>query len=392
MHMTDPEDLGGLTGWVAGVITDLGAVGVGLLVALENLIPPVPSELVLAMSGYLASEGRVRRVGVRRGDAGLGGRRAGALRRRPAARASTGCAAGSTGCRWSTRERTRPRRPVVRAVRQLGRPLRPDGAGGAQPRLDPGRRGADAAAAVPRAHRGRQRRLERAVHRARLRRWATSGRTSSSTASWFDLGHLALRVDRRLVVKRHRLAALARHAPPPAPRAPPAVPPFPVIKGLPRRGAPRRRVARQGHGDHAGVGLEGGRDPGELPVGLGDAAAVGHARRRRGSGRSRLTDQNASRARPRALAQSRICVQVAGVVSSCWSDRPFMPEMPMCGVGRARRTSRRRVLQRVLQALGRVDRVLVNMFALPPKSNGMMVKTSMFACSAAAWLISRMPQ
>lgn len=57
--MSDPEDFGGLTGWVAGVITDLGEAGVGLLVAMENLVPPVPSELVLAMSGYLASEGRV---------------------------------------------------------------------------------------------------------------------------------------------------------------------------------------------------------------------------------------------------------------------------------------------------------------------------------------------
>jgi membrane protein DedA with SNARE-associated domain len=62
--MSDPQDLGGLTGWVADVITDLGEVGVGLLVALESIIPPVPSELVLAMAGYLASEGRVSLVGV----------------------------------------------------------------------------------------------------------------------------------------------------------------------------------------------------------------------------------------------------------------------------------------------------------------------------------------
>jgi membrane protein DedA with SNARE-associated domain len=62
--MAEPQDLGGLTGWVAGVITGLGEAGVGLLVALENLIPPIPSELVLAMAGYLASEGRVNVVGV----------------------------------------------------------------------------------------------------------------------------------------------------------------------------------------------------------------------------------------------------------------------------------------------------------------------------------------
>jgi membrane protein DedA with SNARE-associated domain len=58
----DLGQLGGLTGWVASVIEALGAVGVGLLVALENLIPPIPSEIVLAMAGYLAGEGRVNVV------------------------------------------------------------------------------------------------------------------------------------------------------------------------------------------------------------------------------------------------------------------------------------------------------------------------------------------
>ncbi|MFY1690149.1 DedA family protein [Plantactinospora sp. WMMB782] len=58
----DPTQVGGLTGWIAGVIDSLGVPGVGLLVALENLIPPVPSELVLAMAGYLAGEGRMNVV------------------------------------------------------------------------------------------------------------------------------------------------------------------------------------------------------------------------------------------------------------------------------------------------------------------------------------------
>jgi membrane protein DedA with SNARE-associated domain len=59
---SDPRDFGGLTGWVAGVIDSLGVAGVGLLVALENLVPPVPSELVLTMAGYLAGEGRMNVV------------------------------------------------------------------------------------------------------------------------------------------------------------------------------------------------------------------------------------------------------------------------------------------------------------------------------------------
>ncbi|GIE93960.1 DedA family protein [Paractinoplanes rishiriensis] len=55
-------ELQGLTGWVASVIAALGEVGVGLLVALENLIPPIPSEIVLSLAGYLAQEGRMNVV------------------------------------------------------------------------------------------------------------------------------------------------------------------------------------------------------------------------------------------------------------------------------------------------------------------------------------------
>ena len=57
-----PQDMGGLTGWVASVIDPLGAPGVGLMVALENLIPPIPSEVVLPLAGYLAGEGRMNVV------------------------------------------------------------------------------------------------------------------------------------------------------------------------------------------------------------------------------------------------------------------------------------------------------------------------------------------
>ncbi|MFI5931601.1 DedA family protein [Actinoplanes sp. NPDC051494] len=56
---SDLSGLGGLTGWVASVIESLGAAGVGLLVMLENLIPPIPSEIVLSMAGFLAHEGKV---------------------------------------------------------------------------------------------------------------------------------------------------------------------------------------------------------------------------------------------------------------------------------------------------------------------------------------------
>ncbi len=52
----------GLTG-LAGVATDvmdaLGEIGVGLLVLAENVFPPIPSEVVLPLAGYLASRDRM---------------------------------------------------------------------------------------------------------------------------------------------------------------------------------------------------------------------------------------------------------------------------------------------------------------------------------------------
>ncbi|MEV1075375.1 DedA family protein [Micromonospora parva] len=53
----DPSEFTGLTGWVASVIEVMGPVGVALLVALESIVPPIPSEVVLALAGFLAHEG-----------------------------------------------------------------------------------------------------------------------------------------------------------------------------------------------------------------------------------------------------------------------------------------------------------------------------------------------
>lgn len=51
------DRLTGLTGWAAELMTDLGAPGVGAIVALENLFPPIPSEVVLPLAGFLAGQG-----------------------------------------------------------------------------------------------------------------------------------------------------------------------------------------------------------------------------------------------------------------------------------------------------------------------------------------------
>lgn len=41
----------------------LGLLGVGLLVALENLVPPIPSEVILPLAGFTASRGEFTVVG-----------------------------------------------------------------------------------------------------------------------------------------------------------------------------------------------------------------------------------------------------------------------------------------------------------------------------------------
>ena len=50
---------GGITGWVVGVVDGIGEVGVGALIALENLFPPIPSEVVLPFAGFSASRGEL---------------------------------------------------------------------------------------------------------------------------------------------------------------------------------------------------------------------------------------------------------------------------------------------------------------------------------------------
>ena len=49
--------LNDLAGWVQDVIEQLGAVGVALLVILENVFPPIPSEIVLPFAGFVAWRG-----------------------------------------------------------------------------------------------------------------------------------------------------------------------------------------------------------------------------------------------------------------------------------------------------------------------------------------------
>jgi membrane protein DedA with SNARE-associated domain len=53
-----------LADWVTDVIDRLGYFGVALLVSLENLFPPIPSEIVLPFAGFVARDGRANLVGM----------------------------------------------------------------------------------------------------------------------------------------------------------------------------------------------------------------------------------------------------------------------------------------------------------------------------------------
>ena len=49
--------LGDLANWVQDVINQFGYFGVALLVIIENVFPPIPSEIVLPFAGFVAQQG-----------------------------------------------------------------------------------------------------------------------------------------------------------------------------------------------------------------------------------------------------------------------------------------------------------------------------------------------
>ncbi|MFB7344691.1 DedA family protein [Streptomyces hydrogenans] len=53
----EPAD--GVAGWAAGLVDTLGGPGAGLAVALENLFPPLPSEVILPLTGFAAGQGAI---------------------------------------------------------------------------------------------------------------------------------------------------------------------------------------------------------------------------------------------------------------------------------------------------------------------------------------------
>ncbi|KAA9107966.1 DedA family protein [Microbacterium rhizomatis] len=54
---SDPSSLGGIVGFAAGLIDAIGEWGVGLFTFIETVFPPIPSEVILPMAGYLTQNG-----------------------------------------------------------------------------------------------------------------------------------------------------------------------------------------------------------------------------------------------------------------------------------------------------------------------------------------------
>ncbi|WP_371177316.1 DedA family protein [Buchananella felis] len=53
----ETEQLTGIAAWAVNIMETLGGFGAALLIALENLFPPLPSEVILPLAGFTASRG-----------------------------------------------------------------------------------------------------------------------------------------------------------------------------------------------------------------------------------------------------------------------------------------------------------------------------------------------
>lgn len=51
------SELSGIAGWAVHVMETMGSPGAGIAIALENLFPPLPSEVILPLAGFTASRG-----------------------------------------------------------------------------------------------------------------------------------------------------------------------------------------------------------------------------------------------------------------------------------------------------------------------------------------------
>lgn len=55
--MSTSSELTGVAGWAVNLMETLGGPGAALAIAAENLFPPIPSEVILPLAGFTASQG-----------------------------------------------------------------------------------------------------------------------------------------------------------------------------------------------------------------------------------------------------------------------------------------------------------------------------------------------
>ncbi|WP_175987997.1 DedA family protein [Microbacterium tenebrionis] len=58
------ENLNAIAAWAVSLMETLGGVGAGVAIALENLFPPLPSEIILPLAGFTAAKGTLGLVEV----------------------------------------------------------------------------------------------------------------------------------------------------------------------------------------------------------------------------------------------------------------------------------------------------------------------------------------
>jgi membrane protein DedA with SNARE-associated domain len=52
----------GLASWIESMVESMGVLGIALLMFLENVFPPIPSEVIMPLAGYTASQGNANIV------------------------------------------------------------------------------------------------------------------------------------------------------------------------------------------------------------------------------------------------------------------------------------------------------------------------------------------
>ncbi len=57
------DNLNAVAQWAVGLMEALGEPGVAIAIALENLFPPLPSEVILPLAGFTASQGAMNLIG-----------------------------------------------------------------------------------------------------------------------------------------------------------------------------------------------------------------------------------------------------------------------------------------------------------------------------------------